>query len=614
MVRPTRPERMKGWDEMKAGTAQSGRTFLAVFAAISVLLSLMSVYANPANADHDGPVYIPGSNNDGKTCAENEGSGQDWTEFRLEDDEGQVADGEYTDGTLTVTLSNVTGTEFDWSSNIGVDAVIIKTGQAGGNLYHYDPPAESTGDDGLVSPDGNGNGISHINFCYDVEQSQDQDPTVSVGQECRMDVTDGPVGDVSFDVNDPDEVIESISIDGPGTFTAQVDPADEWSIELLPGDYSWSADFIEGYDGDPISGAFTVEDDCLSCPIPGAIDLTGSGQLGSFDSPFFDTWGGPVENVNIPAGYYNITLASYDSHSEKSGQDQLLELWALADGPDGGAWQSPFTPDLAENVNFAVYENVGGGPVLLPETLEDLYTVHGYIGRDQSANSVQPVCAQFTPVEREVDVQVSWDSCIVDSQAPLNGEFSVEIDPESQATVSLYDSDDNVVEVFEGSGGTRDLAPGDYRWETDAETGYTATGDTEGTFTIDPCPVTVTVSANACTIEDGQAVGSVDVTIDPDTEATVTVFSDADMTEVVEEVNASGTVTGLAPGTYYWSADADDGFGVEGEASGSFTIEDCESSVTVTTDGVCEITSDGPFGSVDIGVDPSTGASVTVYS
>ena len=62
-------------------------------------------------------------------------------------------DGVYSDGTLTVTISNAQNdTTFDWSSNIGVDAVVVKGGSDGADLYRYDPPSETTSDTGLTTP------------------------------------------------------------------------------------------------------------------------------------------------------------------------------------------------------------------------------------------------------------------------------------------------------------------------------------------------------------------------------------------------------------------------------------------------------------------------------
>jgi LPXTG-motif cell wall-anchored protein len=88
-----------------------------------------------------------------------------------------VEDGTFADedGPLTVTLEITAFTDddpqvFNWTSNIGVDVVIVKGGNKS-NVYTYSP--ESTGDTGLhapANPSGMFAGLSHISFCYDVEQ------------------------------------------------------------------------------------------------------------------------------------------------------------------------------------------------------------------------------------------------------------------------------------------------------------------------------------------------------------------------------------------------------------------------------------------------------------
>jgi len=110
---------------------------------------------------------------DNPTCGDLAPEGASWTEFKVE----PVEDGTFSDGTLTVTIA-VTETDdgpvFDWTSNIGVDAVFVKGGP-GGLLYVYDPPAESTGDTGLHAPVNPNNdkffGLSHVSFCYDKDQA-----------------------------------------------------------------------------------------------------------------------------------------------------------------------------------------------------------------------------------------------------------------------------------------------------------------------------------------------------------------------------------------------------------------------------------------------------------
>jgi hypothetical protein len=83
--------------------------------------------------------------------------------------------GDYNDGTLSVHIDQQGngGKITSWTSNIGVDKVILKGGAGGSggtvgsNVYSYDP--EATGDTDLVVP--NGTALSHIEFCYDTNDS-----------------------------------------------------------------------------------------------------------------------------------------------------------------------------------------------------------------------------------------------------------------------------------------------------------------------------------------------------------------------------------------------------------------------------------------------------------
>ena len=124
-------------------------------------LGLLAAFAMPTLAANVTPTPI----NDGNpTCGDfNAG----WTQLKVE----PPGNGQFTDGTLTVTITNYVGSNsgtpgsFDWSSNVGVDAVFVKAGNDKHNLYTYIP--ESTGDTGLSPQSGQGNGISHLSFCYD---------------------------------------------------------------------------------------------------------------------------------------------------------------------------------------------------------------------------------------------------------------------------------------------------------------------------------------------------------------------------------------------------------------------------------------------------------------
>lgn len=85
--------------------------------------------------------------------------------FELKVDPNPVGAGpfNYSDGTLSIVITGASETTFNWRSNIGVDAVIVKAGDQA-NVYSYSP--ESTRDENLT---GGSHDIGHISFCYDLE-------------------------------------------------------------------------------------------------------------------------------------------------------------------------------------------------------------------------------------------------------------------------------------------------------------------------------------------------------------------------------------------------------------------------------------------------------------
>jgi hypothetical protein len=137
------------------------RTFL-----IAVLLLLMAaasiaigVWGSSAAATDIGVDYP-----DNRTCAS---FGYDF-ELKIE----PVVSGPYTDGTLSVTIDvydTSSGQVFDFTSNIGVDAVFAKGG-SGGRLYTYNEAMSGTALHAPVNPNnGKYYDLSHISFCYDLE-------------------------------------------------------------------------------------------------------------------------------------------------------------------------------------------------------------------------------------------------------------------------------------------------------------------------------------------------------------------------------------------------------------------------------------------------------------
>ncbi|MGA7096777.1 MAG: hypothetical protein WB245_04340, partial [Acidimicrobiia bacterium] len=212
----------------------------------------------------------------------------------------------------------------------------------------------------------------------------------------------------------------------------------------------------------------------------------------------------------------------------------------------------------------------------------------------------------FTIVPCEASTVVVSGQCSLNAQGAPVGEVQVVIDPVSGATVVLsgpggpYD--------FSGSGGTQDLAPGDYTWQATAGPGFALTGDSSGEFTVEPCAATVIVTHGDCVAGQGGAVGSVTVVIDPDSGAVVTVSGPGGP----HQFDGSGGTQTLAPGDYSWLAAPGDGFTLEGETSGEFTVEPCTAGVIVTHGG-CSLNVQGaPIGEVQVVIDPVSGATVVV--
>jgi hypothetical protein len=147
-------------------TALGVAILVSLLAALTITLTLPQ--AAPA-ADVD-PVFVAGN----PSC---ESLGYDFG-FKVDPPNA----GTYSiDGVNTVTVTT-DGVNFDWSSTLGMDAVIAKGGP-NANAYVYDPPGESNGDTGLHSPinpsNGQPFGLSHIEFCFDYEVEVDKDANTS---------------------------------------------------------------------------------------------------------------------------------------------------------------------------------------------------------------------------------------------------------------------------------------------------------------------------------------------------------------------------------------------------------------------------------------------------
>jgi hypothetical protein len=111
-------------------------------------------------------IFIEGADN--KTCGELDSYGSEgasWSDLKFDSGDLPSVGNSATKSNsyLSVTLER-TGTDtWSWTSTQGIDAVFIKSGSSGGNLYLYDPPSEATSGSGLTVP--GKNATSHVDFC-----------------------------------------------------------------------------------------------------------------------------------------------------------------------------------------------------------------------------------------------------------------------------------------------------------------------------------------------------------------------------------------------------------------------------------------------------------------
>ena len=147
------------------------RTILGLLAA----LGLVAALTMPALANHVTPEPIAG--NDNKTCGE---LGDYGFEFKINENPSGFYDDSDAAVFVTpdvptdfeVTITPTAGNSFTFDANIAVEAVFVKGGNEGGNLYEYDPAVKS--DTGLQTP--SGQQISHISFCWTDEPEESEAP------------------------------------------------------------------------------------------------------------------------------------------------------------------------------------------------------------------------------------------------------------------------------------------------------------------------------------------------------------------------------------------------------------------------------------------------------
>jgi hypothetical protein len=221
-------------------------------AGLFILMIVAGLTAQPARAVE--PNFVPGN----PSCTD---LGYDFG-FKPQPEPPPSGTYSFPDGIHSVSITS-DGTYFDWASDLGIDAVIVKGGP-NANVYVYDPEAFS--DSGLRSPINASNdqpyAISHIEFCYDYE--------VDVSKSAETSFTRTFEWDISKDV-DPAEFM---------MFAGESDLAG-YDITLTKTGYEDSAWAV--------SGSITIENNTpYDATITGVVDMISGGIAASVDcgAPF----------------------------------------------------------------------------------------------------------------------------------------------------------------------------------------------------------------------------------------------------------------------------------------------------------------------------------------
>lgn len=221
--------------------------------------------------------------------------------FKIEGQGGAAYTGTFSFDNSSVTLSS-DGDYVDWSSTLPLDAVFVKGGSTGGNLYIYDP--ESMGPDtGLSVPGGgtDGDAISHIEFCYDYE----------------LDVSKTATG--SYDRTITWELDKSVTPDAHSGF-----PGDSFQS-------TWTVNVTKNVveDNYSVTGNITINN-----PAPFAVDFSVSDLI---DSSINATVSCP--SYTVPAGGTVVCTYSAGESDGIDGTQSSNEatVTSLTEGVDGGS-------------------------------------------------------------------------------------------------------------------------------------------------------------------------------------------------------------------------------------------------------------------------------------
>ena len=217
-----------------------------------------------------------------------------------------------------------------------------------------------------------------------------------------------------------------------------------------------------------------------SCPLTGDVVVPLSEDLLLANRGEAASFFGPVD-VDIPAGTYDIILASYDAHFIKVDQVQPHEQWALQ-GLDAGivVFTSEATPDLPSDQETITAVVASG--VALPE-LSALIARHAfYPDPEDNPNSIAPLCAAFRRVVPE-------EGRIVVSKIVETGSSDHVFSFEGALKADLMDGESAVQVVSPGSHQVKELVRPDWVLDSidcDNSESRVDVGTATATFVVHP--------------------------------------------------------------------------------------------------------------------------------
>ena len=255
--------------------------------------------------------------------------------YSLTNADGALTGGATPDENNSVTIENADPQFFDWSSTLGMDAVFVKGGNLGGNLYVYDPEADADTNLSLPSTQD----ISHIEFCFDYE----------------LDVSKTAGG--SYDRTITWELDKSVAPETHSGFAGDQFTS-TWTVEA-------TKTVVE--DNHAVSGDITIIN-----PSPGPVDIDVEDEIdGTIEVDVV------CPTTTLPAFSQIICTYTADASDGIDGDEvqNVVAVTSLTDGVDGGTATAPisFTANVTGSESLTVDDDLAPSNVL-PTDIDDSKT------------------------------------------------------------------------------------------------------------------------------------------------------------------------------------------------------------------------------------------------